>query len=369
MRGSFRPSTKKNSNPPFPTSVNRRTTVSLVWLYPHRYEYGAAKAMNLERLLHFLSGWSLVGLCIYHATVTAVVVRNAMTLFLDPNGLQHRISGALQYLWLIVGTSIAARESLSSNDFSLWWAYNVILAVLGIQSTLSAAQSFPHRTVKNDIGQSGTLNEKAIVTYNEMIEHSFYQILNLVQITYLHAMHATVDPHTQVSSLPWYFRLLALFLVTSPWLIRKRFPAHSFRDNWKQTQKHSTMEVLLYQIKKWQYIFYKHAVLHSLNISMCVLPFSLGANFMLFWLCLNTSYVMEFFMQTMVKRKILTQYQHLLLQRLLMTVSSLSAIVPILFRINPIVTLISVLLNFQHRYHDVKNTISLAILYLLWQVF
>ena len=50
----------------------------------------------------------------------------------------------------------------------------------------SAAEDFKwlHRNVKNKA--SGVLDREATVTYNEMIEHVFYQILNLVQILFLH---------------------------------------------------------------------------------------------------------------------------------------------------------------------------------------
>ena len=62
--------------------------------------------------------------------------------------------------------------------------YDILLGVMGIVLTLTASRDFPHKTIKNVA--SGTLDEHATVTYSEMIEHAFYQGMNLAQITFLH---------------------------------------------------------------------------------------------------------------------------------------------------------------------------------------
>lgn len=313
-------------------------------------------------ILSLFTWLSLWGLVVYQFLITSVILLNFSRLFLDPHGRVHRICGGLQQCWLLLGTVMAVLESSGymTTGHSSWFAYNIALALAGTSSTLSAALYFPHRRVKNDSGQSGTLNEKAIVTYDEMIEHSFYQVLNLVQISYIQAMQLfeTSWPD-KLRTAP--MRLFALFWATSPWFFRRSFPVHSFQSNWTLTEKHTKIETILYRLKKGQYIFYKHAVLHGLNISICLRPsLPLGLDFMIFWLCLNTSYVMEFFMQTMVKRKILSQYQHLWLQRWLMATSSLSAIGPVISQVAWPAVVLSVLLNFYNRYNDVANTMFLA---------
>lgn len=195
-----------------------------------------------------------------------------------------------------------------------------------------------------------------MVTQAEMQEHAFYQGLNLAQSIYMHAvMHVE----------GFYLRWLCLLAVTLPWYWRHRFPVHSFRDNWNKHQPETELEALLYRIKKWQYVFYKHVVFHGLNISMALSPIQL--KYRLFWICLNTSYVMEFFLQSLVKRRILSQATMLLLNQFLMVVSSVSSI-PVLLHVSVPVSLASLVLNFVNRHHDVGNTMGVATLALLLSV-
>ena len=48
-----------------------------------------------------------------------------------------------------------------------------------------------------------------------------------------------------------------------------------------------------------QYLLYKHCLLHGLNVSAAIdgLTLATDAPFRMYWLCLNTSYVFEFFLQ------------------------------------------------------------------------
>ena len=48
-----------------------------------------------------------------------------------------------------------------------------------------------------------------------------------------------------------------------------------------------------------QYLLYKHCLLHGLNVSAAIdgLTLATDAQFRMYWLCLNTSYVFEFFLQ------------------------------------------------------------------------
>ena len=114
---------------------------------------------------------------------------------------------------------------------------------------------------------------------------------------------------------------------------RKRFPVSSFSANWKgnvetkNSNRHNDKEGgggiqvgtekgskylwlinAMYRFKKWQYVFYKHVILHGLNISDAVTAASSHTNHNDTPLLLNTSYVMEFFLQSLVKRQILTRH-------------------------------------------------------------
>eukprot|EP00961_Rhodomonas_salina_P238336 3221392-Rhodomonas_salina.5 len=99
-------------------------------------------------------------------------------------------------------TTDEACRAPRSTDWRHYLAYDIILGFLGTVLTLTAAYDFKaaHSSVKNptgivsgpphaEISQRrltkrlsircfaclGTLSEKAIVSYDEMIEHSFYQ--------------------------------------------------------------------------------------------------------------------------------------------------------------------------------------------------
>jgi hypothetical protein len=267
-------------------------------------------------------------------------------------------------------------------------------------ATLTAASDFPHKYVSNisvgDYVQSGTLHKKAIVTQSEMIEHSFYQGLNLCQAMYLHVMCHLRDANILV-------RFFFLWLVTVPWYFRSLLPVHSFSHNWKlyikhkqqqeqQQQQHQTgvaaaeeeassgtrcarkkvwtidgedMEVIMYKIKKAQYIFYKHFIFHGVNQSALIsvdttkeIPYS--SSWRTFWILLNASYVMEFFLQTMVKRRVFDQSTMLFYNRFLMASSSLGAMV-VLKYVKLWIVCLSVLLNFCHRHHDVSNAVGIAL--------
>lgn len=324
---------------------------------------------------------ALLGLRTFYASLLlAICTSNSggKKLFLTNHGRLHRLAGFAQLSWLVYGTMCVVQPSRDVTRWSMQCLiYDIILGLLGITATLSAARDFPHRRVVNRPGESGTLSKSAIVTQSEMIEHSFYQGLNLWQALYLHCI-------TWVGFLPNYGRFAALWLVTCPWMFRKKFPVNSFSSNW--TREESKEDKLreeggcirtgdiqnsnrtslnkMYQIKKWQYVFYKHVILHGLNITAAftyqqgdssALP--LTFEWRVFWLCLNSSYVMEFFMQSLVKRCVLSQPLMLTLQWVLMGVSSLAAVGAVLLRVRYDAAVISLLLNFLNRGHDVVNTL------------
>lgn len=199
----------------------------------------------------------------------------------------------------------------------------------------------------------------ATVTYGEMIEHVFYQIVNLAQIVYLHGVGSTFASSLEV-------RLAMAAAVSSIWLVRDIFPVHSFSANYSADRldpKSSTTVRRMYRVKKFQYVFYKHCLLHGLNFSVALsggYQIASDRPFRLYWLLLNTSYVMEFFLQTLVKKGYLSQSHLLTTQRVLMLASSLAAIHPLRF-VQPLLAVASMGLNFAHRHHEVKNCLFLLV--------
>ena len=441
--------------------------------------------MNVGSKTFMISLWPLIK---YVSTTSS----SFSTLFLQWHGWSHRLAGGTHLCWMILGTFYVT-QSGSNIDFSSWkyktFAYDVVLGVLGVITTYTASQGFPHKTIQNNIGQSGTLHLNAIVTQAEMIEHLFYQFLNLCQSIYLHTLsyyyssyYSGDDPDNITINMSIVYRLSMLWLVTSPWLVRHKLPVHSFSHNWllyqqqrdeqkqrsriiksqlkpKEEQTTSSSqdqggdnndrvklilgqrpthkskisgnendsngtsdsnnsdsgyetetEVLLYRIKKCQYIFYKHVILHGVNIysmiciahnnsssssrsSSSTIPYS--TSWRIFWLLLNLSYVMEFFLQSIVKRRIISQSGMLYLQRWLMSTASISAICVLLeipmtsssslvaavtttdsetttsatytlsYASFWLVCVTSLILNFVHRHHDVMNTMVIGIVLLL----
>lgn len=220
------------------------------------------------------------------------------------------------------------------------------LGLCGVYLAHSASTSFHHANVKNVA--SGTLDSHATVTNAEMVEHVFYQVINLVQIVFLHTASISTDV---------WERLFLALLATSPWLFRDRFPVNTFSANYERNDPRSSSFIrLLYRVKKYQYVFYKHFLLHGLNISIALSGVDLVSDrlFRVYWLLLNTSYVMEFFLQTLVKKGYMMQEQLLQLQRILMLSSSIAAI-HVLQHVHWIVASASLLLNFIHRKHEVFN--------------
>jgi len=371
----------------------------------------------------------VVGLAIFLGAVVAIALRHFGTLFWDHHGWRHRVAGGLLLAWLVVGCvgccclripqQQQQDESLASypletdaperyNSVALFFLiYDVALGVLGITATITAALDFPHRYVSNAPGQSGTLSETAMVTQAEMLEHLFYQCLNLCQALYLHVTAYYNDYYyrkQQKQQVPvvllWETRWLALFLATAPWLVRHRFPVHSFSQNWKNqkklefstqedshpdTQQHQQQEeiaLLLYKIKKAQYLFYKHVILHGVNLTVFLAAAVDDDNnyrsqpqqlvrtpaWRVFWICLNASYVMEFFLQSLVRRRVMAQSTMLTLNRLLMAVSSVAAVQSVVrlgrrpgpFAVRWDLCLASLALNWVQRKHDVVHTMLIA---------
>jgi len=56
--------------------------------------------------------------------------------------------------------------------------------------------------------------------------------------------------------------------VTSIWLFRSAFPVNAFQDNCNKCQPVWSLISLMYRTKKSQYVFYKHAMLHRVNVTL-----------------------------------------------------------------------------------------------------
>jgi hypothetical protein len=115
-------------------------------------------------------------------------------------------------------------------------AYDVVLGVLGITTTLTAAFDFEkaHRGAekRNEKKKksSGTLDDDAIVSYSEMIEHSFYQGLNLLQIVFLHVVAEVLPSNNGSAAITSIIaRFLLALIVTAPWYWRSKFPVNKFQ--------------------------------------------------------------------------------------------------------------------------------------------
>ena len=93
------------------------------------------------------------------------------------------------------------------------------------------------------------------------------------------------------------------------------------------------------------------------NIDTDHLP--LTTEWSIFWIALNTSYVMEFFLNSLVKRGVLSQRYMMILNGLLMCSASLAAICAV-NSVRLEAAVLSLLFNFGNRGHDVINTLIVA---------
>ena len=319
--------------------------------------------------------------------ILTLVAPNFKRLFMPKYGRRHRAMGAVYIAMLIVGlVDIAARVSSGgegagrdnggsafiASGFPLdrpgRVAFDILLGVAGTALTLTAAYDFKHAHTEDRVQNkaSGPLDPDQTVTHEEMLEHSFYQMLNLCQITFLH-LTARLDErdramgrrHMSLRSLAPRLALLAA--VTAPWVLRGAFPTNRFSDNYDKKKGRDPWGVTstLYRMKKYQYVFYKHALLHGLNVGVVIDGFnglrkvpptptpSLvdATSFRLYWLGLNAAYVMEFFLQTLVKRGYLRQGRMLRMNQCLMCISTAAALA-VLRHTSIVGSLISLSVNF-----------------------
>ena len=282
-------------------------------------------------------------------TFTVVINRH---MFYPRYGRGHRLLGLLMLVHLSVGLADARFGKVVPP--SMLWIYDATLSCIGLSVSFSAAREFgpAHSRVRNEA--SGVLDEKASVTVAEMLEHCFYQGLNLVQILFLHLLPLLRESRVRVA--------LAL-AATLPWLRRDHFPVNSFSANYTSSGVGGSTWLIrtLYRLKKYQYLLYKHFLLHGLNASAAVDGPRWSADglvcepyFRMYWLCLNIAYVSEFFMQTLVKRGYMSQSWMLALQQALVFAVTLAAL-RVLQSVRLLLALLSLALNCVRRGREVSN--------------
>jgi len=282
-------------------------------------------------------------------------------------GNRHRVAGAFHLMILLLYTlqlhceafwpvqAVSVRPPIL--HFIDYFTLDITLGLSGIMLTHTAIYDFrsAHQDSRINNVASGALDSASTITVGEMLEHSFYQIINLVQIIFLH----TVSDKSLLS------RMVALFAVTAPWIFRQSFPINSFSANYNSkkpgTDPTSLIDIL-YRIKKYQYLFYKHFMLHGLNVSVAVWGLSVAQKlfFRTYWLGLNAAYVMEFFLQTMVKRRYVSQNCMLQMNVFLMICSTIAAL-HLVNVISAPVSLLSLWLNFVNRKREMMNVAIISL--------
>jgi len=272
------------------------------------------------------------------------VVVQRLGMFFKKHGRMHRLLGLLYLSLLLLGLADCYGHFLNRVF------YDVFLPMLGTALSLTAAFEFRHKNVKNVA--SGALDPHATISWEEMIEHAWYEALNIAHAIFLHLCRPEL-------SLPYRFVLLVL--ITAPWLTRHQLPINKFSDNYTKLDPKSTELVrFLYRLKKYQYVLYKNLLLHGLNISLVLSGVRIVDEqyFRFYWISLNTSYVMEFFTQTLVKRSYMRQQTLLILTQILM-LEATSVAVFVLWNVNLSFGIASIVLNFVNRKHDFTNSLLL----------
>ena len=122
----------------------------------------------------------------------------------------------------------------------------------------------------------------------------------------------------------------------------------------------------MYKVKKAQYLLYKHCLLHGLNISIVLSESSanIGTSSMwrLHWISLNAAYTLEFFLQSLVRRRILAQCTMLFMNKILMGICTFASGLIVMNHVRFSAALASLILNFTRRYKEFSNVaISLLV--------
>ena len=188
-----------------------------------------------------------IGLAVFFARLLLAVAAHPQMLY-PRYGRSHRIVGMGFFAYLLCGI-IDARltHPIFPQRYSI--AFDAGISVFGFATAFSAARDFGGAR-SHAVGSeaSGILDEKATVSRSEMVEHCFYQLLNLAQIMYLYLLAAIGDRPMA--------RIALAVSMTLPWLARSRFPVNSFSANYSKPGVGGTTPLIrfLYRMKKWQYL-------------------------------------------------------------------------------------------------------------------
>jgi hypothetical protein len=154
---------------------------------------------------------TLIGLQVFFLVTVGLALRHGNILFLDRHGWSHRLAGAIHLSWLVYGCFCVPDQTQDARQ-AFVFLYDIVLGITGMTCQRRwtdgcPGRSAPFRTVTFKIapGQSGTLSRKAMVTQGEMLEHAFYQFLNLWQALFLHLIAYAWNQNHQ-----WPHRLAAM---------------------------------------------------------------------------------------------------------------------------------------------------------------
>ena len=111
--------------------------------------------INIEDLL-----FVPIVLLVAFVIIVLYIIIPIQSLFTKRHGINHRISGLLYLLWLLVGYTKAI---MIDYELISILVYDILLGVLGVILTLTAAYDFKHKGIKNVA--SGTLDEHGKYSY------------------------------------------------------------------------------------------------------------------------------------------------------------------------------------------------------------
>lgn len=308
-----------------------------------------------------------VGIAAIYFGLIVWIVSHRPKIFLKKVARTHRLLGFSYFSLLFLGFLDAAFNASSDVVVVVVvrFLYDFFLGLMGAWLAWSA-QEFP-RPARQQHTASGVLDPHATVLPSEMREHAFFQLLNASHSLLLHILSWLP---TDTTGSIFFLRIFFLWVFGfGPWIWRDRFPTHSFSANYSGMSidpKSTPWTRFLYRVKKWQFVALKHYLQNALLLVVTFFltsspssssrpPHSLS--FRLHFMFVSTSFVMEFFMQSLVRASMLSQTSMLALHVLLMTGASLAAANALFFFAIPLMMwgTLSMCINFANRKHDPFN--------------
>ncbi|KAJ3203887.1 hypothetical protein HDU67_009889, partial [Dinochytrium kinnereticum] len=175
-------------------------------------------------------------------------------LFFTRKFITHRVGG-LAFLIQFAAAFILyfANYEAFLNSFLIW-----SLPATGLFQSVSAIYSFSFLAKHKIVG--GYFGDKAIMSYEFVVENSFYAMILLLQWLYYHDTYFGYMGATVV---------LEQLFVFFPYAFRKLWPSTSFRDAMKSNGNKSVANIEFYimmtQVTKAFYIWAKHFIGFFLN--------------------------------------------------------------------------------------------------------